>query len=92
MENAENQDMTSSSFSAKPIKPVGNDAPRLNELIETLYKGGVIPNLARKPALMEGLEIAYELGFRRGFRAAKQEDMPWFDWNIEDKKGEKKEK
>ena len=70
------------------ITPDDADDKRIDEIVKLLYDGGVIPNMARKPALKEGLEMVYELGFKRGFKAAKQEDMPWVNW---DEKKEKKE-
>jgi hypothetical protein len=67
----------------EPIRD--RDAQRIEEIIKFLYDGGVIISEGRKPAAREALIMTYELGFKRGFRAAKEEDMPWYDWEEEKK-------
>lgn len=68
----------------------GRDAQRIDEIVKFLFDGGVIISEGRKPAIREALTMAYELGFKRGFRAAKQEDMPWYSWEEKEEKDKKK--
>jgi hypothetical protein len=49
----------------KRIDMEEKDAKRIEKIVDALYHGGVIPNLARKPALDEALVMAYELGYNR---------------------------
>jgi hypothetical protein len=44
----------------------------------SLILAKVEPHSPEAKQLVKNLEEAYKIGFKKGFRAAKQEDMPWY--------------
>ena len=56
----------------------GPDSPEARHTVERLKKA--YENGFKNSDVIGAMKKAYELGFKRGFRAAKKEDMPWFDW------------
>jgi hypothetical protein len=53
------------------------------ELTDIIFLAGSVTTTTSN--ITEQVKKAYELGFKRGFKAAKQEDMPWFCWDSSEK-------